>query len=194
MKQILNKLFLAACLVMLSLEHIDSQVNIHQKNKSSVVKIPNKSKTFNLPTNDTVLDLNPFLVSKVDCDFIKSVDENSCILVKYKDGLIKRICNGKLTEVITPDGRRHILRNAPVLYHEVMAIPFPPNPSASDDAYIWLKGYSQNLLSQISDELLHSNQQEINMYTSREQARCNNNIFKEIDFRVTFIEQFLKAK
>jgi hypothetical protein len=146
------------------------------------------------PEADTVWDLKPFLASKQNCDFEKAIDTNGCILVKYNDGLIKKICNGSVVEVITPDGKKHVARIAgSTFYHYVVRIPSPQNPSATDISYKWLVAYNENLLTEIS-VLLGDNQNLVTQFKNREKIKCEHNIYKEIEYRTLFIEEVLKAK
>lgn len=143
---------------------------------------------------DTVGDLTVFLQSKQNCDFEKAVDSNGCIIVRYTDGLTKKICKGSLTEVITPDGRRHVSKYGNMtMFMYVMPIPAPPNPSDSDTAFNWLVAYHDNLMDEIS-ALCSDNKDIISQFTVNEKAKCNGSLYKEIEYRTMFIEEFLKAK
>ncbi|MBA4167028.1 MAG: hypothetical protein H0X41_05715 [Chitinophagaceae bacterium] len=148
----------------------------------------------NFSTTDTVWNLEPYLQSKANCDFEKAIDSNGCILVKYTDGLTKKICGGKLTEVVTPDGKKHVARLAgTTTYMYVMPIPPPPNPSDTDTASRWLTHYNGNLMDEISG-LFADDENLINQFKTNEHAKCSNSLYKEIEFRTIFIEEFLKAK
>ena len=147
----------------------------------------------NNPT-DTVWNLQPYLQSKAGCDYEKAMDTSGCVLVKYTDGLTKKICGGKLVEVVTPDGRKHVAKLAgATAYMYVMPVPPPPNPSDTDTAAHWLSSYNANLLDEISG-LFADNQTLINQYLGKEQSKCNGSVYKQIEFRTIFIEEFLKAK
>ena len=149
---------------------------------------------YTINATDTVWDLTPYLQSKVNCDYEKAIDSNGCVLVKYTDGLTKKICAGKLVEVVTPDGKKHVARLAgTTAYMYVMPVPPPPNPSDTDTAAHWLASYNTNLLDEISG-LFADDQTLITHYMNKEEAKCKGSIYKQIEFRTIFIEEFLKAK
>jgi hypothetical protein len=148
----------------------------------------------NFSNTDTVWNLDPYLQSKANCDFEKAIDSDGCILVRYTDGLTKKICGGKLMEVVTPDGKKHVARlGGTTTYMYVMPIPPPPNPSDSDTASRWLASYNANLMDEISG-LFTDDKNMIAQYISSEKAKCKGSLYKQIEFRTIFIEEFLKAK
>jgi hypothetical protein len=145
-------------------------------------------------TVDTVLDLGPFLQAKAGCDFERAFDDNGCVLVRYTDGFTKKICNGRVTEVITTDGRKHVSRfgNMNIKMY-VIPVPAPANPSGSDNSYQWLVAYNQDLLDEISG-LFGDSKAMIKKFSDNEQLKCKGNIYLEIQFRTILIGDFLKAK
>ncbi len=142
-------------------------------------------------TVDTSYSAEPFLISKKDCAFEKTIDNAGCVVIKYTDGLIKKMCGGYVTEVITPDKKRHIIR-VMVIQQLVMKIHPPANPAKTDNAFNWLTFYSNNLLKEIEKDINNTNL--FNQYTSRENALCGDNIYKAIEYRTIFLEEFLGAK
>ncbi len=154
---------------------------------------PNIVKAFNYASiTDTVADLRPFLQSKANCDFEKAVDSNGCIIIRYTDGLTKKICNGILKEVITPDGIRHITIIY-TTYSFTMTLPPPPNPEQADISYQWISTYNDNLMKDITGALGDDSAM-INQYNMNEAAYCKGSIYKQIEYRTMFLEEFLKAK
>ncbi len=147
-----------------------------------------------VPSVDTVADLDPYLRSKQNCDYEKAIDSNGCVLVKYTDGFTKKICDGQLVEVVMPDGKKHVSRFGNTkMYMYVTPLPPPPNPTNSDTAFNWLIAYNKNLLDEISG-LFADDQDLVSRFMTREKDKCNGSLYKEIEFRTIFIEEFLKAK
>ena len=146
-----------------------------------------------LSSVDTVLNIDPYLQGNEGCDIEKSATPDGCVLVKYKNGFIKKICNGKVTEVTTPDGKKHVQRAMNTAYMYVMGVPPPPNPGTQSNSYQWLSKYNDGLLQDIL--LFLGNQQSmIDQYNQNEDAKCQGNIYKQIEYRTIFIETFLEAK
>jgi len=143
---------------------------------------------------DTVKSLEPYLATKASCDFEKSVTPDGCILVKYKDGFIKKVCDGRVTEVVMPDGKKHVQKGGnQVAYMYVTPLPPPPNPGATNVAYKWLTNYNEGLMNDILS-LLGNQQDLINQYKATETGKCGDSIYKQIEYRTIFIETFLEAK
>ena len=145
-------------------------------------------------TVDTVPSLEPWLATKESCDFEKSLTPDGCILVKYKDGFTKKVCKGKTTEIIMPDGKKHVLRwGNSTAYMYVSGLPAPPNPDAQAPTYKWLTNYNEGLMNDIL--LFLGNQSDlIDQYKQNEAIKCSGNIYKQIEYRTIFIETFLEAK
>jgi hypothetical protein len=131
-------------------------------------------------------DLGKYLQSRQDCNVEKSIDSNNCVLVKYPDGLIKKYCDGKLTEIVTPDGKRHALNQ---VYMYVPKLP-PPQVSSNDPTYVWLASFNDELLKDIQN-LLNKDQDLINQYLQREGLQCQKDVFRQVVYRMTFMENFL---
>jgi len=142
------------------------------------------------PVQPPQLGENPqkYLESRQDCNVERSIDSNNCVLVKYPDGLIKKICDGKVTEIVTPDGKKHII---PV-FSMKMYVPTlpPPNLNSNDPTYKWLAGFNNELLKDI-EKLLNMDQGLINQYLLREGTQCKQDIFQQVVYRMTFMENFL---
>lgn len=143
---------------------------------------------------DTVPSLQPWLATKENCDFEKSLTPDGCIIVKYRDGFTKKVCKGQTTEVITPDGKKHVLRwGNSTVYMYVSGLPAPPNPDAQSPTYKWLANYNEGLMNDIL--LFLGNQADlVNQYKQNEAVKCTGNIYKQIEYRTIFIETFLEAK
>ena len=143
---------------------------------------------------DTVPSLDPWLATKESCDFEKSLTPDGCIIVKYKDGFTKKVCKGKTTEIITPDGKKYVLRwGNTTAYMYVSGLPAPPNPDAQSATYKWLTNYNEGLMNDIL--LFLGNQADlIDQYKQNEAIKCSGNIYKLIEYRTIFIETFLEAK
>lgn len=133
-------------------------------------------------------DLGKYLEGRQDCNVEKSIDSNNCVLVKYPDGLIKKICDGKLTEIVTPDGKKHTVR----VYQVYMYVPKlpPPQVSSSDPTYVWLASFNDELLKDI-ENLLNKDKDLINQYLQREGIQCQKDVFRQVEYRMTFMENFL---
>ena len=140
---------------------------------------------------DTAYSTEPYLVSKKDCEFVKSIDADGCVIIRYSDGLVKKVCNGYISEVITQDGRLHIIRPPNYVRDYVMRVPYPPNPAATANSSDWLNAYNLSLLDKI--EKLLKNNATIKEYQSREKANCRGNIYREIEYKTIFLEEFFKA-
>lgn len=142
---------------------------------------------------DSVYDLQPFLQTKASCDFQKSRDEDGCIIIKYSDGFIKKECRGAVTEVTTPDGKRHVNKR-PIMSLKMLVMKFPPpNPLSSANDYEWLNNYNSDLLLTINS-ILENNQTLIKKYLSSEKMTCGTSIYNQIVYRSMTINDFLKAK
>ena len=144
-------------------------------------------------TIDTVPTLEPYLKEKAACDFEKSVDNEGCILIKYADGFIKKVCEGVTQEVITKDGKKYVKRTYQTMKMEVQALPPPPNPSTADPVYKWINKVSEDLLSDVK-LLMGNDNQLVTDYMSRENAKCNGSIYRRIEYRMIFIENFYEAQ
>jgi len=142
---------------------------------------------------DTVYDLKPFLAQKAGCDFEKAVDTAGCVIVRYTDGFAKKICNGDVKEVTTADGRKHVLHWMPSTRMYVMELPPPPNPGQADVAYQWLSNYSDSLMADIK-VALGNKPGDIQHYSNNELLACKGNLYKQIEYRTIFLEQYLQAK
>jgi hypothetical protein len=142
-------------------------------------------------TTDTVWDLKPYIQTKATCDFVKTIEEDGCILVTYSDGFKKQICNGEVIEVTLANGKKYHKRAGPSLRHLVMRIPVP-NPTGTETAYNWLVSYNAALLNDIKEYLVTD--LALNTYLANEKAVCKGMFYKQIDYRTIFIQEFLKAK
>jgi hypothetical protein len=98
---------------------------------------PGISEVFrNTAATDTVISLTPYLKTKSDCDFEKTIDNDGCIIIKYNDGFIKKSCDGNVVEVITPDGKKYVSRFGGYnILMAVLPIPPPPDPLSTDTDY-----------------------------------------------------------
>ena len=72
-----------------------------------------------------------------------------------------------------------------------MRVPYPPNPAATANSSDWLNAYNLSLLDKI--EKLLKNNATIKEYQSREKANCRGNIYREIEYKTIFLEEFFKA-
>lgn len=142
-------------------------------------------------TTDTVWDLKPYMQTKATCDFVKTIEEDGCILVTYSDGFKKQICKGEVIEVTLANGKKYRKRAGPSLRHLVMRIPVP-NPTGTETAYNWLVSYNAALLNDIKEYL--GTDLAFNTYLASEKAVCKGMFYKQIDYRTIFIQEFLKAK
>lgn len=136
-------------------------------------------------------NLDKYLAGRQDCATEKSIDSNNCVLVRYPDGLIKKICDGKLTEVVTPDGKRHV---PPAMMQTMMMVPKIPIPrlNNTDTTYLWIAQFNSELRKDIQS-LLGNNADLLNQYMKRETQQCEGDIFKQLVYRITFMENFLVA-
>jgi hypothetical protein len=165
------------------------------KNREILIN-PALIKIFTRPIHtDTVQmeEAEAMLEMKRACECEKYVDTAGCMMVHYADGLSKRICSGSLVEVITADGKRHIVRQPPRMMMGVVKLRPPENPSTSDVSYQWLKVYSEELFGDVQ-ALLQKNNKAIADFLSREKRSCENNVYRQVVYRTTFIEEFLKAR
>ena len=140
---------------------------------------------------DTSYSADPYLESKASCEFQKTIDDDGCVIIKYADGLIKKVCKGNVREVITPDGKKHVIK-VMIAYQYVMKLPAPPNPTESDNSFKWVTSYNLSLMNEIKDHL--TTDKALQDYLSRESNACNGNVYKEIEYRTIFLEEYLQAK
>lgn len=144
---------------------------------------------------DTVLNLDAYIQMKADCQVTKSMDDDGSILMRYPDGYTRKFSNGVIIEVITPDGVRHVPRKFPYTPHMLLAviqIP-PPVPGINDPVYKWLAKFKSDLESDIR-EAIGGGDSRWSVFLSDESDACGDNIYKQIQFRASFLENYGKAK
>lgn len=132
-----------------------------------------------------------YLATKESCDFEKTVDDSGCVVIAYADGGKKKVCNGLLFEVITPDGVRHPIRNWSIKQY-VMKIDPPQNPTQTDVSYKWINSFNAEELSEIGKCL--RTDEAMAVYLKREYASCKDNIYKQMEYRSIFLQEYYKAK
>ncbi len=141
---------------------------------------------------DTVTSFEQLLQMKSDCETVKTLDADGSILIRYPDGFSKKMNNGALIEITTADGVRHVTRRmpyTPVIHLAVIKVP-PPIPGPNDPLYKWLKEFNTSLESDITDLIGQSGWSQL---LSDESEVCNNNIYKQIQFRTKFLENYSTA-
>ncbi len=132
-----------------------------------------------------------YLQTKQYCEFDKSVDDEGCVVIHYGDGGSKKLCKDMLVEVVTPDGLRHPIR-ANSIKKYVMKLDPPNNPSQTDVTYKWISGFNAEALNDIS-KLLKTDA-DLNKYLKREYASCKDNVYKQMEYRSIFLQEYYKAK
>lgn len=143
---------------------------------------------------DSVASLSGFLQMKADCEITKSIDDDGKISIRYPDGFIKKYSNGTVVEVITPDGVRHVPKYTyyPSIKLAVIQIP-PPVPGANDPIYIWLVKFRSDLETDIRRSI-GGGDARWQQFLSDENTVCQNNIYKQIQFRTAFLENYATAQ
>jgi hypothetical protein len=136
-------------------------------------------------------DYIAWLKSKEQCESQKTVDESGCVLIKYSDGGVKKFCNGSLVEVTTPNGRPHPIRGSKITQY-VMKLDPPNNPQQADISYKWISAFNQQVLNEISKFL--RTEGELNEFLSRENSICRGNIYKQLEYRTIFVQEYLMAR
>ncbi|MCY7422645.1 MAG: hypothetical protein LH478_12985 [Chitinophagaceae bacterium] len=132
-----------------------------------------------------------YLQSKKYCGYEKSVDDEGCVVIQYVDGGAKKLCNDMLVEVMTPDGIKHPIRTNSIQQY-VMKLDPPNNPPQTDVTYKWISGFNAEELNEIS-KLLKTDAA-INQYLKREYANCKDNVYKQMEYRSIFLQEYYKAK
>ncbi len=177
-------------------------------NQNSAVRLatdtPFRKKNIDLQNNTTisVTDKNfavmgsekdgyAYLQTKQYCEFEKAVDDNGCVVIHYVDGGSKKLCNDYLVEVITPDGIKHPIRNYTMKQY-VLKLDPPNNPSQTDVTYKWISGFNAEALNDIS-KLLKTDA-DLNKFLKREYASCKDNVYKQMEYRSIFLQEYYKAK
>jgi hypothetical protein len=143
---------------------------------------------------DSVVSLDSYLQMKADCEVVKTLDRDGSILIRYPDGFTKKYYYGLVVEVITPDGIRHVPKRRPYIPHTriaIIRIP-PPVPPASDPLYKWLWQFNSDLEIDIRGSI-GGGQARWNEFIADENDACGDNIYKQIQFRTSFLENFGKA-
>ena len=157
------------------------------------IKQQMKAKTnFNNVPVDTVTSFDAFLQMKAGCETVKTLGDDGSILIRYPDGFTKKMYDGLLVEVITADGVRHVPKRRPykpTLYLDIIRIP-PPVPGINDPLYKWLNDFNQSLESDIRDLIGKTGW---GQFLGDESEVCNNNIYKQIQFRTKFLENYSTA-
>jgi hypothetical protein len=144
-------------------------------------------------TTDSVFNITDYLAPKASCDYDKAIDSNGCIITQYTDGFTKKICNGIVTEVITADGHRYVLKRLPPnIKIYITPLPPPPNPGVADPSYTWLNNYSNELLKDVKT-LLKNSDALVKTYLDGEYEACNNNVYKQIEYRTVFLQTVYQA-
>jgi len=143
---------------------------------------------------DSVANLNVYLQMKADCEITKSIDDDGKIFIRYPDGFIKKFSNGIIVEVITPDGVRHVPKYTyyPSIKLAVIQIP-PPVPGANDPIYIWLVKFRSDLETDIRRSI-GGGDAGWQKFLNDESKVCQNNIYKQIQFRTAFLENYATAQ
>ncbi|MBS1606769.1 MAG: hypothetical protein JST42_29200 [Bacteroidetes bacterium] len=144
---------------------------------------------------DSVTSLDGYLQMKADCDITKSIDDDGRIMIRYPDGFIKKFSNGIVVEVITPDGVRHVPKHPyypPTIRLAVIQIP-PPVPGTNDPIYLWLVKFRADLETDIRRSI-GGGDARWQQFLSDENTVCQNNIYKQIQFRTAFLENYATAQ
>lgn len=144
---------------------------------------------------DTVPSLEPFLQQKAACEFSKSIDADGNIVIRYADGFVKKLLQGKYPlEIITPDGVRHVPQRPPVRTEPMMVNQLPPPlPPEADPLYKWLESFNNDLGDDIK-RLMANSSYGWNGFVQDENRVCHNNLYKQIQFRTIFLAKFNAAK
>lgn len=144
---------------------------------------------------DTVPSLEPFLQQKAACEMSKSIDAAGNIIIRYADGFTKKLLQGKYpSEVITPDGVRHVPQRPPMITEPMMVNTLPPPlPPQGDPMYKWLERFNKDLGTDIK-QLIAGSSYGWDGFLQDEDMVCHGNIFKQIQFRTIFLAKFNAAK
>ena len=138
-------------------------------------------------------DLTPYYREKDNCQSWVNVSCNGSIIVTYSDGTKKIAWNAKVEEVITPDGIKHIQKPRPPCHNcYVVRRTLPLNPDANSKEGMWLQQFNEQLIQDISTLL--GDEQMYKYYQKRETVESNGNVYKQMELRTTFIEEYSKAK
>jgi hypothetical protein len=150
----------------------------------------NKNARYSGP-KDSVTSFNIFLETKADCDVVKTIDDDGIITIRYPDGFTKIIYSGKLTEIITSDGVHHVLKYHPYnpsVKLAVIQIP-PPVPGPGDPIFLWLSKFNSDLEKDIR-VIIGGGDDRWGQFLSNENNVCGGNIYKQIQFRTSFLENY----
>lgn len=145
----------------------------------------------NIPVMGSEEDGYAYLQTKKYCEFEKAVDDDGCVVIQYVDGGSKKICNDFLVEVITPDGLKHRITNY-TFKQFVMKLDPPNNPPQNDVTYKWISGFNTEALKDIS-KLLKTDT-DLNKFLKREYTICKDNVYRQMEYRSIFLQEYYKAK